>query len=108
MRARVSGRRAHAGDNVKPESSLLVIVPLENVRVEANVLEAQIAVIQSGQIAEIKVDAYGSKQLYHGKVAGLRPGTGSVFAVLPTNNATVILSISPNACRCVSVLIRKN
>lgn len=84
----IANRRAHAGDNVKPGSSLLVIVPLENVWVEANFLETQIAAIQPGQMAEIKVDAYGSERLYHGKVVGLSPGTGSIFAVLPTNNAT--------------------
>ncbi len=84
----VSNRRAHVGDHIKSGMPLMAIVPLDEVWIEANFLETQIAPIRPGQSAEIKIDAYGGERLYHGTVQGLNPGTGSVFAVLPTNNAT--------------------
>jgi membrane fusion protein (multidrug efflux system) len=63
-------------------------VPLDDLWIEANFLENQIAEIRPGQPAEIRVDAYGGKVLYHGRVEGINPGTGSPFALLPTDNAT--------------------
>lgn len=84
----VSNRRTHVGDHIKSGMPLMAIVPLDEVWIEANFLETQIAHIRPGQSAEIKIDAYGGERLYHGTVQGLNPGTGSVFAVLPTNNAT--------------------
>ena len=84
----VAKRRAHVGDWVEPGAPLLVIVPLDDLWVEANFLESQIAGIRPGQPAEITLDAYGSDLVYHGRVQGINPGTGSSFAILATDNAT--------------------
>jgi membrane fusion protein (multidrug efflux system) len=84
----VAKRRAQIGDLIKPGASLLVIVPLDDLWIEANFLENQIAGVRPGQSAEIRVDAYGKHLVYHGRVQGINPGTGSPFALLPTDNAT--------------------
>lgn len=84
----VAKRKAQIGDNVKTGMPLLVIVPLDEVWVEANFLETQLADIRPGQPAEIRVDAYRDERLYHGRVEGLTPATGSTFALLPTDNST--------------------
>jgi membrane fusion protein (multidrug efflux system) len=84
----VAKRRAQVGDQVKPGAPLLTIVPLDDLWIEANFLENQIAGIRPGQYAEIRVDAYGDRLVYHGRVQGINPGTGSPFALLPTDNAT--------------------
>lgn len=84
----VAKRRVQVGDNVKAGAVLLAIVPLDDLWIEANFLETQIAEIRPGQSAEIRVDAYGKDLIYHGRVEGLNPGTGSTFALLPTDNAT--------------------
>jgi membrane fusion protein (multidrug efflux system) len=84
----VAKRRAQVGDQVKPGTPLLTIVPLDDLWIEANFLENQIAGIRPGQSAEIRVDAYGDRLVYHGRVQGINPGTGSPFALLPTDNAT--------------------
>ncbi|MDD1612415.1 MAG: HlyD family efflux transporter periplasmic adaptor subunit [Methylococcaceae bacterium] len=84
----VAKRRAQIGDAVKPGAPLLVIVPLDDLWIEANFLENQIAKIRPGQSADVKIDAYGGEVLYHGRVQGINPGTGSPFALLPTDNAT--------------------
>lgn len=84
----VAKRRAQVGDNVKAGAVLLAVVPLDDLWIEANFLETQIERIRPGQSAEIRVDAYGKDLVYHGRVEGLNPGTGSTFALLPTDNST--------------------
>lgn len=84
----VAKRKVQLGDNIKSGTPLLAIVPLDELWIEANFLETQIASIRPGQMADIRVDAYGNDLLYHGTVQGITPGTGSNFALLPTDNAT--------------------
>jgi len=72
---------------VQPGTPLLAIVPLDYLWVEANVKETDLAHIRPGQPAEIRVDAYGGEPLYHGVVEGLTPGSGSIFSLLPPENA---------------------
>lgn len=83
----VAKRKARVGDSVQPGTPLLSIVAVDRLWVEANVPENRIAGIRPGQPAEIRVDAYPDR-LYRGRVEGLQPATGSVFALLPTDNAT--------------------
>lgn len=84
----IAKRRVQIGDQVKMGTPLLVIVPLLDLWVEANLLETKIARVRPGQAVEIKVDAYGDELIYHGVVEGISPGTGSSFALLPTDNAS--------------------
>jgi membrane fusion protein (multidrug efflux system) len=83
----VSMRKVQVGNRVQPGDPLMTLVPLDHLWVEANLRETEIAQIRPGQPAEITVDLYGKQHLYHGTVAGLIPGTGSVFALLPPDNA---------------------
>ena len=83
----VAKRRAQVGEQVQPGTTLLAIVPLDYLWVEANVKETDLAHIRPGQPAEIRVDAYGGEPLYHGVVEGLTPGSGSIFSLLPPENA---------------------
>ncbi|MCK9606036.1 MAG: efflux RND transporter periplasmic adaptor subunit [Methylomonas sp.] len=84
----VAKRKVQVGDNVKPGTPLLAIVPLDDLWIDANFLETQVSGIRPGQTADIRVDAYGDELIYHGIVQGILPGTGSTFALLPTDNAT--------------------
>ncbi|WP_256361063.1 efflux RND transporter periplasmic adaptor subunit [Methylomonas koyamae] len=84
----VAKRKVQVGDNLHAGAALMVVVPLDQVWIEANFLETQIADIRPGQAAEIRVDAFGGERMYHGLVQGLNPGSGSSFALLPTDNAT--------------------
>ena len=84
----VAKRGIQPGEQVKPETPLLAIVPLDYLWVEANFLEDELANVQPGQPVDITVDLYGSDLVYHGEVLGLAPGTGSVFGLMPPDNAT--------------------
>ena len=66
----------------------MAIVPLDQVWVDANFKEPQLAAMRAGQPVTLKADLYGNKVLYHGTVAGFGAGTGSAFALLPAQNAT--------------------
>jgi membrane fusion protein (multidrug efflux system) len=83
----VSTRKVQVGNRVQPGDSLMVLVPLEHLWVEANLRETELARVRPGQPAEISIDLYGKNLIYHGTVEGLVPGTGSVFALLPPDNA---------------------
>ncbi|QSA98906.1 efflux RND transporter periplasmic adaptor subunit [Methylococcus sp. EFPC2] len=84
----VAKRAILPGDQVKPETPLLAIVPLDYLWIDANFLEDELTHVRPGQPVEITVDLYGSGVVYHGEVLGLAPGTGSVFGLLPPDNAT--------------------
>jgi len=84
----VAKRNAQVGDQVHPGVPLMTIVPLDHLWVEVNLRETEMRQVRPGQSALVHVDVYGTQHTYHGTVEGLVPGTGSVFALLPPENAT--------------------
>ncbi|MFO0775325.1 MAG: HlyD family efflux transporter periplasmic adaptor subunit [Nitrospiraceae bacterium] len=84
----VAKRKAQVGDRVQPGASLLTIVPLDHLWVEANLRETELQHVRPGQSALVNVTLYGTKQTFHGTVEGLVPGSGSAFALLPPDNST--------------------
>jgi len=84
----VAKRAVQLGQRVSPGAPLMAIVPLDQVWVDANFKEPQLATMRLGQPVMLTADLYGNKVKYHGKVAGFGAGTGSAFAVLPAQNAT--------------------
>jgi membrane fusion protein (multidrug efflux system) len=84
----VAKRTVQLGQRVAPGAPLMAIVPLDQVWVDANFKEPQLAAMRVGQPATLTADLYGSKVRYHGTVAGFGAGTGSAFALLPAQNAT--------------------
>jgi membrane fusion protein (multidrug efflux system) len=64
------------------------VVPLDEVWVDANFKEPQLANMRVGQPVTLTADLYGGGFRYHGKIAGFGAGTGSAFALLPAQNAT--------------------
>ena len=84
----VAERSVQLGNSVAPGQQLMSVVPLHHLWVDANFKENQLRHIRIGQPAKITTDLYGGKVEYHGKVIGLGAGTGSVFSLLPAQNAT--------------------
>ena len=84
----VAKRSVQVGAHVTQGAPLLAVVPLDQLWVDANFKEIQLEHIRIGQPVELTADVYGDKQVYHGKVLGLAAGTGSVFSLLPAQNAT--------------------
>jgi len=84
----VAKRQVQLGQRVQPGTTLMTIVPLEQVWVEANFKETQLGRMRIGQPVEVHSDLYGGDVEYSGKVAALGLGTGSTFSLLPAQNAS--------------------
>ena len=84
----VAKRSVQLGQRVAPGTPLMAIVPLDEVWVDANFKEPQLASMRIGQSVTLQADLYGGKVRYHGTVAGFGAGTGSAFSLLPAQNAT--------------------
>ena len=82
----VGKRSVEVGQNVSIGQELVDVVPLDDIWVTANFKETQFEHMRPGQPVEIKVDAYGRK--WKGHVTNMGGGTGSVFSLLPPENAT--------------------
>jgi membrane fusion protein (multidrug efflux system) len=84
---RVAKKNVDPGKYVQIGQPLLTIVDEENIWVSANFKETQIKDMRVGQPVEIDVDSYPGIT-FKGRVDSFQPGTGSVFSLLPPQNAT--------------------
>ena len=75
------------GDFVAAGRRLAAIVPLNGAYVDGNFKETQLSDIVPGQKAIVEIDALPGREL-HGTVESVSPASGSVFSLLPTDNAT--------------------
>jgi len=82
----IGKKTVEVGQNVGIGQELVEVVPLDDVWITANFKETQLARMRSGQPVEVKVDAYGRTWKAH--VTNLGAGAGSVFSLLPPENAT--------------------
>ncbi len=82
-----SNRLVNVGDYVQPGQRLGNIVPIDEVFIDANFKETQVARLKPGQRVSITVDAVSGRTI-SGIVDSLAPAAGSVFTLLPPDNAT--------------------
>ncbi|MDE5455003.1 HlyD family efflux transporter periplasmic adaptor subunit [Bradyrhizobium sp. CSA112] len=82
-----SNRLVNAGDFIQAGQRLANVVPLNDVFIDANYKETQLKRIRPGQPVKISVDAYGHRK-FAGVVDSISPAAGSVFTLLPPDNAT--------------------
>jgi membrane fusion protein (multidrug efflux system) len=82
-----SNRLVSTGDYIVVGQRLGNVVPLDDVFIDANYKETQLRRIRPGQPVAISVDAYGHRK-FEGVVDSVAPAAGSVFTLLPPDNAT--------------------
>jgi membrane fusion protein, multidrug efflux system len=82
----MSNRTVEVGQNVSIGQELMRIVNLDDIWVTANFKETQLRHMRPGQEVTISVDAYGKK--YKGHVQSVAGASGSLFSLLPPENAT--------------------
>jgi membrane fusion protein, multidrug efflux system len=82
----IGKKSVEVGQNVSIGQEMLDVVPLDDVWVTANFKETQLEHMRPGQPVKVKVDAYG--RTWPGHVTNMGGGTGSVFSLLPPENAT--------------------
>lgn len=84
----VAQRSVQVGSRVQPGTPLMAVVPLDQIWIDANFKETQLADMRIGQPVEIEADLYGDDVRYRGTVESLGVGTGSAFSLLPAQNAS--------------------
>lgn len=80
-------RGVQVGAYVQPGTRLGALVQTASLYVEANFKETQLAGLKAGQEVQVAVDALPG-QAITGTVESFAPGSGSVFSLLPPENAT--------------------
>jgi len=84
----VAQRNVQIGQRLAAGTTIMTIVPLDRMYVDANFKESQLRKVRIGQPVRLTSDLYGGSVEYHGKVVGMAGGTGSAFAIIPAQNAT--------------------
>ncbi len=75
------------GDYIAASSPVFALVATGDTWIEANFKEVQLAHMHPGQTATIRIDRIPDKR-FSATVVSLSPGTGSLFSLLPPENAT--------------------
>ncbi len=83
----VGNRAVQVGQLVQQGTRLAAVVPLGAVYVDANFKETQLGRLHPGQRVRVEVDAYPDED-FEGQVLSVSPASGSVFSLLPPENAT--------------------
>jgi membrane fusion protein, multidrug efflux system len=82
----VGERSVQVGNYVSPGTTLMTVVPLDQVYIEANYREVALLHVRSGQPVTIHLDAYNIN--LRGTVDSIPPASGTSFAPIAPNNAT--------------------
>ncbi|MHB0954382.1 MAG: HlyD family secretion protein [Allorhizobium sp.] len=83
----VGNLAVQTGDLVSAGKRLAALVPVKELYIDANFKETQIADLVPGSKVNIHVDAFEDEPLV-GTVTSIAPASGSVFSMLPAENAT--------------------
>ena len=82
----VGERSVQVGNYVGPGATIMTVVPLDRVYIDANYRETDLLHVRSGQPVTIHVDAYDID--LDGTVDSVPPASGASFAPIAPNNAT--------------------
>jgi membrane fusion protein, multidrug efflux system len=82
----IGERSVQVGNYASPGTTLMTVVPLDQVYIEANYREVGLLHVRSGQPVTIHLDAYNIN--LRGTVDSIPPASGASFAPIAPNNAT--------------------
>lgn len=83
----ISRRVVEPGGMIQAGQTTMMLVPLEEIWITANVKETHLSRIVVGDSVDFTVDGYGA-HAFRGNVVSISPATGAKFALLPPDNAT--------------------
>ena len=75
------------GNYIPASTPVFALVSTDDIWLEANFKEDQLAHMQVGQQVSVRIDSYPGRR-FMGTVASVSPGTGSQFSALPAENAS--------------------
>jgi membrane fusion protein (multidrug efflux system) len=83
----IGNRSVRAGELVQPGEYLMVVVPADDIWIEANFKETQLTRMRVGQEVSISVDTYPGTD-FSGRIESFSPASGAEFSLIPPENAT--------------------
>lgn len=83
----IGEKNAEVGQTVAPGTTLLTIIPAQNIFITANFKETQIGDMRPGQPVDISIDAYKGVP-FHGHVIAINPASQSTYSLIPPQNAS--------------------
>jgi len=83
----IGNKAVQVGSYVKADTRLAALVPLDSVHIDANFKETQLIHLRPGQQVRLAVDAFPEHDI-NGTIQSIAPAAGSVFSLLPPENAT--------------------
>ena len=84
----VTRRNINPGNFVQVGQQLMAVRSIQEIWVDCNFKETQLAELRIGQRVELRVDMYRKHRTFEGRITGFTMGTGSTLALLPPQNAT--------------------
>jgi membrane fusion protein (multidrug efflux system) len=87
MNGRVTKKAVEVGQVVQPGQLLLAVVDLNDLWVIGNYKETDLTRVRPGQPATVTIDTYPGV-VFRARVDSIQAGSGSVFALLPPENAS--------------------
>jgi membrane fusion protein (multidrug efflux system) len=84
----VTRRNINPGNYVQVGQQMMAVRSIQEIWIDCNFKETQLAELRIGQRVELRVDMYGSRRIFEGRITGFTMGTGSTLALLPAQNAT--------------------
>lgn len=83
----ITRKNVTVGEVVNEGQPIMSIVPLEDLYITANYKETQLTNVKPGMSVVFEVDTYPGVE-FKGRVESIMAGTGSVFSLIPPQNAT--------------------
>lgn len=83
----IGNRAVQVGDYVQTGQRFANLVRLDEVYIDANFKETQLANLKAGQPVDVHVDAVPDRT-FCGRIASFSPASGAEFSLLPPDNAT--------------------
>ncbi|MFO0892631.1 MAG: HlyD family secretion protein [Isosphaeraceae bacterium] len=84
----VTSKNVNPGNNVLPGQALMAVRSIDEIWIDANFKETQLADLRIGQRVSCEVDMYGGRREFEGRITGFTMGTGQTLSLLPPQNAT--------------------
>lgn len=83
----IASKVPQPGQAVSVGSAVMSIIAADNIWVEANFMETDLANVRVGQAVTVTIDSYPDRE-WEGQVLSISQATGAEFSVLPPQNAS--------------------
>ncbi len=84
----VTSKNVNPGNHVSVGQGLMAVRSVNEIWVDANFKETQLADLRIGQRVRCEMDMYGGRREFQGRITGFTMGTGQTLSLLPPQNAT--------------------